>query len=173
MNERFLMDSDSYIRSKREQFAFDIAPGYWEAIVKAHEVRRAESIEQVRKELMRGEDDLSGWVSDHLPKEFFKKVEDQKVQRLFGEISQWVLDHDRYGQPAKQKFVAGADPWLIAYASVNSYTIATCEVAAPESIAFVKLPDVAEQFDVHCVPPFEMLRRIGAKLKLVSGSVRR
>ena len=172
-SEKYLLDADAFIRSKREHYAFDIVPGYWEAILKAHELRRVASIIPVRKELRRGNDDLAQWVKDNTPEAFFKKIEDQAVQHEFRAINAWVMANTQYEIAAKQRFVGGADPWLVAYAKANHYIVAMYEVHKPDSKASIKLPDIASEFGVLCIPPFEMLRRIQAKLKLVSGSIRR
>jgi hypothetical protein len=70
----------------------------------------------------------------------------------------------------KQKFVGGADPWLVAYADARELVLVTYEVSAPESKALVKLPDVARHFDLKCIPPYVMLRRLKIVLELAKGS---
>lgn len=78
---------------------------------------------------------------------------------------QWVEDRKEYKRAAKQKFVRGADPWLVAYARTNKLTIVTYEVSS-DSKAFVKLPDVADHFKVPCVPPYVLLRQLKVQLTL-------
>jgi hypothetical protein len=79
---------------------------------------------------------------------------------------QWVEDNTQYSRAAKQKFVSGADPWLVAYARANEFILATYEVSSPESKSLIKLPDVARQFDVKSLPPYVMLRRLRVVLTL-------
>jgi len=31
---RYILDADSFIRAKREHYAFDICPGYWDALLR-------------------------------------------------------------------------------------------------------------------------------------------
>ena len=124
----------------------------------------------IRKELLKGGDGLAEWVKEQCPKTFFKKVEDVAVQIAFKSIADWVMTSSQYSEPAKQRFLAGADPLLVAYAKVNDYVISSYEVAAPESKAKVKLPDVAGEFKVACCQPFDMLRELRVRLRLSRNS---
>lgn len=160
------MDADTFIRAKRQHYGFDFCPGYWDALVHAHRNDCACSIEPVRDELARGKDDLHAWAVDTAPTTFFCTIADDDVGDVYKEVIRSVQRNSQYSEAAKQKFASGADPWLVAFAKVFKHVIATYEVAAPESKAKIKLPDIAESFDVGCTPPYEMLRDIGAVLQL-------
>lgn len=162
----YLLDADSFIRSKREHYAFDFCPGYWDALLVGFAKRRLLSIVPIRNELLRGKDALASWVKDDVSADFFATVEDQGVQGAYAEILQWVEDNEQYSRAAKQKFVRGADPWLVAYACISRSVLVTYEVSSPESKALIKLPDVAAHFDVASIPPYVMLRQLQIKLTL-------
>ena len=166
----YLLDADAFIRSQREHYGFDVCPGYWDSILKAYELKRVASIVPVRKELLRGQDELAEWVKNDSPKSLFKEVKDIEVQRKLTEINNWVMSNNQYSLTARQQFLRGADPWWFAYASVNFYTVATYEVSAPDAKVKVNLPDVANQFLVNCVPPFEMLRSLRVRFLLAKDS---
>ena len=36
----YVLDADSFIRSKREHYAFDFCPGYWDALVRSYREER-------------------------------------------------------------------------------------------------------------------------------------
>jgi hypothetical protein len=162
---RFVLDADSMVRSKREHYAFDFCPGFWDALLQGFKENRLGSIVPIRREILRGKDALADWVKDEVPKEFFEAVDTGPVQQIYAEIIQWVQDQTNYSTAAKQKFVSGADPWLVAFSKANNREIVTYEVSAPESKA-IKLPDVAHQFKVKCIRPYVMLRRLQIKLEL-------
>lgn len=162
----FLLDADSFIRAKRQHYGFDFCPGYWDALLRSYRSDLVFSIEPVRKELEKGNDDLKGWLTEYAPEDFFASVENEDVQDAFAEVIRSVQANPQYKEAARQKFASGADPWLVAYAKVFEYIIATYEVAAPESKSKVKLPDVAAEFDVDCIPPYEMLRNLKVVLVL-------
>ncbi len=162
----YILDADSFIRAKRQHYGFDSCPGYWDALLRSFRNERFCSIQPVRKELERGKDDLKTWVIKTAPEEFFASVEDEGVEIAYAKVIRNVQSNPQFTPAAKQKFASGADPWLIAYASVFRCVVSTYEVSAPESKAKIKLPDVAEKFNVECILPFEMLRDLEIVLRL-------
>jgi hypothetical protein len=162
----YLLDADSFIRSKRQHYAFDFCPGFWDALLRSFREERLCSIEPVKAELQRGKDDLADWVADKAPKDLFGSVEDDDITDAYADVIRLVQANAQYNVGAKQRFASGADPWLVAYAVVHECVITTHEVSAPQSKATIKLPDVAVEFDVECVTPFEMLRELRVRLRL-------
>ena len=163
---RYLLDADSFIRSKRDHYAFDICPGYWDALLRAFRQKQVSSIVPVRNELLRGKDALADWVKEQAPESFFEVVTGQAVQTAYANVIQWVQDSEQYKPAEKRKFASGADPWLVAVASTKCRVLVTYEVAGLGTKSKVKLPDVARQFKVECIQPFTMLRQLGVILTL-------
>ena len=163
---QFLLDADSFIRSKREHYAFDFCPAYWDALLRAFQQGRLLSIQPVRTELLRGKDALADWVKNKPPHEFFASVEVEEVVEAYTRVIAWAEHHDQYLRAAKQRFAAGADPWLIAFALANRCVLVSYEVSQPTSKALIKLPDAARRFKVECVPPYVMLRRLKVRFVL-------
>ncbi len=165
-SSRYVLDSDSFIRAKREHYVFDICPGYWDALLRPHEQNRLGSIEPVRHELLRGKDALADWVKEETPRSFFESIKDTDVQTAYAAVIQWIQDSENFNTAAKDKFAKDADPWLIAFAHAKKRHLVTYEVSQPESKSKIKIPDVARQFNVRCVPPYVMLRQLKARLQL-------
>jgi hypothetical protein len=163
---RYLLDADSFIRSKREHYAFDFCPAYWDALLRGFEAGRLLSIEPIRKELLRGKNALADWVRDKAPEEFFEPVDDTGVQTAYAKIIQWGEEHPQYTRAAKQAFARSADPWLIAFAATFGHVLVTYEVSQPTSKALLKLPDAARQFKVESIPPYVMLRQLKVRFQL-------
>lgn len=161
----YVLDSDSFIRSKREHYALDICPGYWDFILRAFHQKQLISIAPVGTELRRGNDALATWVKSN-PVELFQPIETPDIQAAYRKVVTWVEENEQYSRSAKQKFFNGADPWLVAFATVNKQKLVTYEVRSPESKTLVKLPDVANQFAISCIPPYVMLRDLKARLLL-------
>jgi hypothetical protein len=113
---RFLLDSDSFIRSKREHYALDFCPGYWDTLLHQFQRNRLGSIVPIRSELLRGKDALADWVKNSAPAGFFEPVDSPSVNSAFRKIANWTETHSRYSRAVKQAFLDGADPWLIAAA---------------------------------------------------------
>lgn len=117
----------------------------------------------MRSELLAGRktENLVRWVRERVPDSFFLPVEDGKVPGDYEQIMLWVQRHPRYYDDAKAKFAAGADGWLVAYANVHGYTIATNEKPEPDSRTAIKIPDVCEHFRVPYVNTFDLIRTLG------------
>lgn len=47
----YLLDANVFIEAKRRYYAFDICPGFWDALLMQHENAKVASIDRVKKEL--------------------------------------------------------------------------------------------------------------------------
>lgn len=89
----------------------------------------------------------------------------------YQEVLQYVQTCGLYKEQALQTWAPSqiADPWLIAAAAVNNYTIITFEVSSgglsvktPNKNA--KIPDVAKAFGVKTQNLFYMMRALGIRI---------
>lgn len=165
-----VLDSDVFIAAKNAYYAFDICPGFWKALVRAHRLGRVRSIDRVRAELLSGrsEEDLVQWVRNDVPTAFFHDSTAAEVSTAFGEIMLWVQRNPQYFDRAKAKFATEADGWLVAYAMVNGTVVVTNELPRPESRSRVLLPDVCAQFEVPYQGTFSMLRELAVRFDLAA-----
>ena len=154
----FCLDSDSFIRSKQQHYAFDICPGYWEAVLRGHENNRVVSIQPVYEELTRGSDALGNWAKGTVPGTFFLPVDAAPVVNAYKTIMKWAEENEQYNRGTVAKFAGCADPWIIAAAMVNEFVVVTYETLGSKSK--VKIPDAAKAFGVSCIPPYVMLRQL-------------
>ena len=163
-----LLDSDVFIAAKNAYYAFDICPGFWEAILQEHRLGTVRSIDRVRNELLSGrdEEDLVQWVKRDVPTAFFHDSNAAEVNTAYGEIILWVQRSSQYFDRAKAKFATEADGWLVAYSLVNGTVVVTNEQPRPESRNRVLLPDVCAQFNVPYKDTFTMLRSLSVKFDL-------
>ncbi|HOV61693.1 MAG TPA: DUF4411 family protein, partial [Candidatus Hydrogenedentes bacterium] len=60
----FLLDASVFIQAAQRYYAFDLAPGFWEALITHAEKQDLCSIDRVRDELLRGNDDLAEWARE-------------------------------------------------------------------------------------------------------------
>jgi hypothetical protein len=169
---KYLLDTDTFIRAHRQHYRFSFCPAYWIALIQQHNAGSVASISQVKRELLRGKDDLSTWVKTKLPVSFFKGTEDAKVIQTYASIVKWVVSLTHLTPEAQSHFVGSADGWLIAFARVNRYTVCSYEVSAPESKNNIKLPDIASQFGVSCESPYDMLEQLDLRMVLTKRASR-
>ncbi len=165
MAQQLWLDTNVLIEAKNAFYAFDIAPGFWIGIREAAKAGLVRSPTMVFHEIAKGGDDLSQWVKDARGVDLFCDP-DKDAQALFGSIGKYVTSN--YEKPRVDKFLAGADPWVIAMASVNGGKVVTQEkLLLGAGIKKIKIPNVCKEFEVPCMNVFDLLRLL--KIKLVNG----
>lgn len=163
----YLVDANVLIEAKNRYYAFDIAPGFWAWLDRAHRKGLASSIDSVREELLRGDDELATWAGDR--REFFRPL-DQRATTHFGALTQWVTDQGYYRSAINSFTGKDADFQLIAYAMEHGCTVATHERSKPNARRRVLIPDVCIAMGVPTADTFEMMRATGASLHLEPSS---
>lgn len=159
---QYLLDSNVFIQAKNLHYGFDFCPAFWEWLVTKNLDGKVASIEKVADELHKGEDDLTEWAKTCGDK-FFLRADDAVVPAL-GTVSSWASSQN-YTPSAIATFLQVADYWLVAHALAHEFTIVTHEVPA-DTINKIKIPNVCIGLELHCVSPYEMLRREHAKFVL-------
>jgi len=91
-NAVYVLDSDVFIAAKNAYYAFDLCPGFWEAIVWAHGHDRVRSIDRIKTEILAGQPDEDHvvWVKKQLPAPFFHSTQTKEVLNAYAEIALWV-----------------------------------------------------------------------------------
>ncbi len=153
----YLLDSNVFIQAKNHYYSFQICPGFWESLILENAEEMVFSIDRVKTELEKGNDELTQWVEDATSETFFKKTDSKAVIECFTKIMNWVQSEQQYYESSKAEFAGGADPWLIAYAKVNDLVLVTHESFAADSKNKVPIPNVCVNFDVKYTRIFEML----------------
>lgn len=164
----FVLDSDVFIAAKNLYYAFDICPGFWNGLLRAHEQGGVRSIDRIRNELLSGrkEEDLVQWVGSQVPDGFFLDSNGEDVSAAFADVMLWVQRSAQFYDRAKAKFATEADGWLVAYSIVHGTHVVTNEQPRPDSRNRVLLPDVCTQFHVPYKDTFAMLRDLGIRFGL-------
>lgn len=155
----YALDANVFIEAFRRYYAFDLAPGFWSSLVNYSEKNRIVSIDRVKQELLRGQDDLAVWASSDFHKAFVS-TNDMAVLSSYRDIINWVNTQDQFSDAAKSDFANGADGWLIAYAKANGCVVVTHEVLSPEVKRKVPIPNVCQAFKIRFIDTFEMLRNL-------------
>lgn len=142
----------------------DVVPNFWLKIKELADKGIIVSIDKVSDELHLNNDELTVWVDDNLPQDFFKDTD-----IVIGEyiaVSSWVNSMSgHYTVAALNEFLdsAEADAWLISYSIANAISIVTHETSEPNRKSKVKIPDACSPFGVTCLNTIEMFRHLGEK----------
>ena len=170
VEEKFLIDSNSFMTPYRRYYAFDLVPTYWEELSKHMGTGRMILLDMVKDEIDKGKDDLADWIDRQTGFVICNHVEPSIISK-YQEVLQYVQNCGLYKEQALQTWAPAyiADPWLIAAAAVNDYTIITAEVPSsglspktPNKGA--KIPDVARAFGVKSNNLYYMMRTLGIKI---------
>ena len=158
----YLIDTNVFIQAKNQYYDFEVCPGFWDWLVAAHQKGRVFSIEQVRVELMKGQDKLADWTKDR-NRRFFLKVDDPFAAQM-RVVVRWA--QKKYAPPAVADFVGCADSALVAFALAHNHTVVTHETSRPAKTATVKIPDACHGTGAKVMSAVEMLRKEKARFVL-------
>ncbi|GHV82445.1 hypothetical protein AGMMS49991_10030 [Spirochaetia bacterium] len=172
--EVFIIDSNALVRPYREFYPFDFAPSFWDALAREIINKRIVVLDSVFKELTRApkdkEDALSHWIKSIDGLKPLSHKDDAIIQN-YRKVLTYIQNCGFYKERALANWSAEdiADPWIIASAMANNYTVITMESGAgslqknqPSSNA--KIPDICKQFNVKCENLFYLIRALSFKL---------
>lgn len=106
----YLLDANVFIQAKNQYYTFEICPGFWESLVLENKKNTISSIDRVKTEIDKGNDELKDWANDAALKALFKKADDKAVVDWFAKIMNFVQNEPQYTPGAKADFAACADP---------------------------------------------------------------
>ncbi len=161
----FLVDANFFIEAHRVTYPFDVIPSFWSTIVQLAQKGEICSIDKVKSEIYRHEDDLKEWCEENLPENFFK--DSAPTIKTYAHIAAWATSNsNQYRSSAIAVFLDAerADAWLVSYAIENSMTVVTQEVSAPESRKNIKLPDACLGQNVPFNNTVQMLRALNVQI---------
>jgi len=158
---QYVLDSNIFIQAHRSVYPLDVVPSFWNKIKALAEAGTIISIDKVKKELYKNEDDLKDWCKSSLPDDFFK-ASDQTISE-YTEVVNWAVSKGQYKQHAIDEFLRAeaADAWLIAFAKQNKVTVVTHESSSPKSQKRILIPDVCNDFQIPYCNTIQMMRELG------------
>lgn len=150
----YLLDSNAFIEAKNDYYRFSFCPGYWSWILTQNTNGNVFSIDKVKHEIMRGDDELVTWIKKDAKDVFIKAPKNIDVSLAI--VAEWT--NNQYFKPAAiSTFFSSADYFLIAYAHALDYIVVTREMPDLNSKKRVKIPDVCVGINVNYTSPFQML----------------
>lgn len=160
------LDANVFMEAKNGYYAFDIAPGFWEALQHGAKAGSICCPMMVYDEIARGGDELKVWAAE--PKSFVLFAEaDESVQKAFSKIAEAVTNGKSHHPAQAALFLKGADPWVISFAMANKGSVVTQEKLVGPDSKKVKIPNICKHFGIEYMNSYDMLRRLGKKLSVV------
>jgi len=158
----YVIDASSLMEPNKRYYAMDICPGFWEWLDKAHAVDQVCSVEEVRDEIKKGDDELITWAKE---RGGFFLSRDNATQEALTEINAWAYGAG-YERQVVHDFFDGADPVLVAFALAHERTVVTEEVLTRGQLSKIKIPRVCQEFGVPWTSAVGMVRAEGVRLVL-------
>lgn len=158
----YLLDANVFIQAKNLHYGLDFCPAFWDWLIQSNNAGLVLSIERVEDEITGIADELSTWAEAR-GSDFFVRP-DAAIVPALGQVSTWATSQ-AYEPAAVSTFLQVADYYLVAHALAHGHTVVTHEVASP-STKKIKIPNACLGLRIHCITPFEMLRRERARFVL-------
>lgn len=152
-----------FIEAARRYYAFDLVPAFWQALADHAATGQVRSIDRVKQELLRGNDELAEWARTEF-QNWFASTAQHDVIEAYREIMIWVQQQTQFSDAAKAQFASVADGWLIAYSRVHGCIVVTHEQFEPYAKKKILIPNVCRAFGISTVDTFAMLRVLGVRL---------
>ncbi|WP_321827812.1 DUF4411 family protein [Maribacter dokdonensis] len=161
---KYILDSNFFIQAHRSIYPLDVVQSFWLKIKSLSQAGIITSIDKVKKEIFDNsshEDELKLWCDSNLSNEFF--INTDTVLENYISIVNWTnsMSH-HYTSNAIKEFLETdlADPWLIAFAMSNNWTIVTYEKSQPERKNRIKIPEVCNHFNIRYINTIQMFREL-------------
>jgi hypothetical protein len=166
-SEVFIIDSNILIEPHKTYYSFDFFPEFWIFIEQSITVKKIIILDMVYDEIAVGADTLSSWIKNiqnleplnHKTQEFIKH---------YADIINFIQTSGFYKIDALRSWSVPsvADPFLVAAAIRNNYTVITGErpntgLNKTNPSPKVKIPDICTQFNVNWGDLFYMLAKLG------------
>lgn len=148
----YSIDTSALIDGWERHYPPDVFPGVWEKLSELAQGGKIVASEEVRVELEKKQDELCKWSDNQ---NGFFLPSDQDVQSA---VSAILSKHPRLVDTRRGR--SGADPFVIAVASVNKLAVVTGE-GSSNNLAKPKIPDVCDNLSIRCIPLLELLREQG------------
>jgi hypothetical protein len=160
----YLLDANVLISAARLYYAFDIVPGFWNALVQQANYGKIISIDRVCDEINRGDDELVTWINQQFNS--FVSTDDPEVLGKYREMMIWAYNQPQFTDAAKDEFARAdyADPWIVAYAATYNCVVVTLEELKSDIRRKIPIPNVCRAFGVNSINTFQMLRSLEMRL---------
>ncbi len=162
-SKTLLLDTNVFIQAHQRYYAQDICPAFWRSLLCHYRRNSLISLDRVKDEIKVGKDQLWDWAKV-MPAGMFASSTAPNIQVTYGQIINWV-NGQRFIINGINKFAAGADGWLVAYAMVHDMIVVTDEQPNPNVKRRVPIPNVCQQFGVSYIDTFSMLRNLRIQFK--------
>ncbi len=166
----YLLDTNIFLQAYKVYYPMDVVVSFWETLKKLAQEEKIFSINYVKSEIDRYEDELQKWCETELPDNFFLDVDAEiYTDQTYQEVINWAVSklNNPYLQRAIDEFSSStiADAFLVAFAlsDRDNRVIVTEEKPRSNSKSKIKIPDVCKAFEIKYLNTIDMFRELKVK----------
>lgn len=168
-NEKFLIDSNSFIQPYNSFYPFDFAEKFWEQMENNIQNGSIAILDMIKEEINKGKDSLTEWINEiNIAEEIDHR--NSQIITNYKKVLESIQTDSCYKVTALENWSQEhvADAWLIATAIANGYTIITFEekqkIIHGNIYKNAKIPNIAEKFNVKVENLYYLMRALKFKL---------
>lgn len=158
----YLIDTNILIRSKNDM-PFDLWPTFWDKFHGLMMNGQIYSCDRVKSEIENRNDDLTHWMSENTPPNFYIG-EDTDVMIELAATQNWANSNSVFTGAARIDYASKADAYIVATAKAKGLTVVTYEKSSPFRQTRVMIPDACAALGVNCCDLNAMLREMGVTI---------
>lgn len=167
MQSTYIIDANVFITAKNSFYDPDFHPGFWDFLELGINNNIFLLHKNVYDELAQGNDFLCAFIKNFKSK---IKVPGPNELQMYSNICNFVTTQNHWKNNVN-KFLGGADPWLIAYASIHRSIIVTQEKTdVDNNCKSPKIPAVARHYSCRAIGLYTMLKECRPIFNLKAGS---
>lgn len=159
----YLFDTNIFIESKKNT-PMDVWPSFWSTIAHLINSGSIYSIDMVKKEIERGEDELTDWIKTNAPKSFFLTQDSEVIGKLIETISWAQRCPTKYTENAINEYAEIADSFLVATAAAKNMVLVTFEKSNPLRRNRIMIPDACNALGVRYCDLNSAFRELGISI---------
>jgi hypothetical protein len=148
-------DTSGFLDAWVRHYPPDIFHSFWRQMEKSVTQEIIKVSDEVLEELERKDDGAGDWIRD---RPTMIVPTDENIQR---EVSRILAIHPRLVNAGKRR--SGGDPFVIAVARLNNYTVITGESGSGR-LSHPKIPDVCSSLGVPCINLLDSVRQQGWRI---------
>lgn len=146
----YSFDTSAFLDVSSRWYPRDVFPTVWEQLDKLIHEGKLVAVDEVLRELERGDDDIYKWAKE---REHAFHILDHDIQNAVLEILREFpkLVDSRTGK-------SFGDPFVVAHAKCRGLIVVTGETGG--TVMRPKIPNVCKQFGIKCINIVEMFREL-------------
>lgn len=160
---KYLFDTNIFVESKKNM-PMDVWSTFWKRMRELINSGAVYSIDKVKEEIDRGKDELTAWIRNNAPKDFFMRQDDDIMAKLAETISWAETCPVGFTSSAIYDYARVADSYLVATAVAKGMTLVTYEKSNPQRRNRIMIPDACNAIGAKCCDLNTALRELGVKI---------